>query len=238
MHGPAFSRTERRTRRRSTRTGALENWLARNRVSGHGPQRSTRRSWRLRRPRWRLVHRTRSGLGHNHSRWRRLWLGRRTRRCRPGHGSLRRCGSESCRRLRRCCHGRRSRTMPCGRLSSGFWRRWDHRRHRGRGRLRQWGQRSTRRSRSRSREHNPRRNRRRRAGPRPDRNPCRRRSRCGGGLRFQRLMCSGRTGRSGGRRLLLADDRLQHIARLGDMGKIDLGLDGVGIGAAGPRRPA
>jgi hypothetical protein len=37
---------------------------------------------------------------------------------------------------------------------------------------------------------------------------------------------------------LLADDRLQDIARLGNMRKIDLGLDFVSISPAGPRGSA
>ncbi len=45
-----------------------------------------------------------------------------------------------------------------------------------------------------------------------------------------------RAGRLGGcRRMLLADDGLEHITGLGNMGKIDLGLDFVGFGPAGTR---
>jgi len=130
MHRPTFAWTQRRTRSRScstTWTGTLENRLTRYRTSRNRARSCPRLSgWRSG-PRWRLVHRTRSSVGNDHARrrrvrtrwrnWRRWfccqqsrWLWRRGWRGRHRNWSL------------SLCHGRRRNRRMDGLRS--HWHRW------------------------------------------------------------------------------------------------------------------
>jgi hypothetical protein len=224
MHGPAFSRTHRRTPDRSARAWALENWLTWHRPARGGPGRCAGSGRRLNRPGWRLVYRARPGLRNNHSgRWsctvpRRLrgrrcrWRGRST--CHRSLGRLRTWGNH------RRCNMR-------WRLRCRLRRSWARRRRGHRGWRRRYGCRMRRRGRC----HNFRGRSRRRP----------RRYRSGG-------LCEGRSRRRlglgrrwhGTRRcrrgsLLLAQE-VENITRLGDMREVDLGLDLITFSAAGARR--
>jgi len=207
---------------------ALENGLARHRTSG---RRTRCRSywcaglWRLRR--WRFVNRPGPGLRNDHARRRSHWCGRlRRNRCdRRGRLRWRR---SNCfhwrfglrRRRRRCRPRRRNRRDRSDRwrgLRRGSCRR--RRRSNDRGR----GPRGLRRDESR-------RGRSRRfAGRSRSCGACAGRGRG----RNRRLHFSGgrtrhrRTGRRGWsrRHLLLLGDQFQYIARLRDVGEIDLGPD-------------
>ncbi len=227
MHRPPFTRTKRRPRaRRLWPRRALKNWLSRNRPSRSWPW------WRSRRWQRRLVHRSRTRLGHDHSRrWRnrrrcfrgcrsldlrtvtkrwRLYNWRRTaslynRSRSPRRNSdRRRCGSRTC--SKRCGRG--------GWSYGNFGRNHDHCWRPLRGSYRSW------------------------------RNQSRRRRRgfgCGLGGRCLRLCWSYRSFRFHGwlrnrcldcraRRRMLRDsfllrDGAQHISRAGNMREVDLGLD-------------
>jgi hypothetical protein len=136
MHRTALSRTQRRTRTRSCRTGALKNrlswnWSTRRRTAGGG----TIRNGLSRLNRRGLIHRTWSGLRNDHARPRRLrtsrgcgrrrcrwtlWLDRRRGWRTRGHG-----GSRSI-DLRRRCYG----ASGCGPRRYGRRNRgWSLRRH-------------------------------------------------------------------------------------------------------------
>jgi hypothetical protein len=226
MHGTALTGTQRWTRaRRSTRTGALENWLTWHRPAGYRASLRSGSSGSLRarsRRRRSLVHRTRSSLRHDHATHRLL---RRWRSCGPGRrgtgGRLRRAGRLHWRRHHRRALNRRWRggSRWCGRSYARSGRRcgtdWRTRRRR----------RSWRRSRNcgRGSRRNFRRRRRRR-GPRGRHS--RRRCRFAHDRRMRRGY--GRPRRRSGRgRRGLAVDRLQHVTRLGNVRKVYLGPNAV-----------
>ena len=140
VHGTALAGTQRpgRTSAGHLRTRTLKNWLAGHRTSGrgtHGPGGRAglrrRRNWPGRRS---LIHRTRSGLRHNHSRRGRLrWsrnCGRRGRTRGHGNGRLRRRRCCDRRRWRRDCSRRRRHRARwhCrnGRDRRGLSRGWRH----------------------------------------------------------------------------------------------------------------
>lgn len=224
VHGATLARAQWRSRsRRSSRTRALKNGLAGHRTSGRGTIRD-RLSWFRRR---RFVHRTRPRLGHNHPR-----SGRTRRRRgsgRPGRGNLRRAGRRRTRRRRRrnwfLCHGRRRRSRGrCRRRCRNRCRRRGWRSNRLHWRR---GHNHSRRSRARRR----RRGGRRRLRFRSDRRWWRHRPSFLRGTR-RRSRRSGRSNWPRWRRrsrrcrlLLLPNDRLQHVSRLRDVRKINLGPD-------------
>jgi hypothetical protein len=216
MHGTAFARTQRRTRRsytRCLRTRTLKNWLPRHWPSrsgahsdGHSGLRRRRGHYTRRRS---FIHRARPGLRHNHARRRRLRAGGRSRcnrtgrscrsrwrgryRCRRGrHTSCRRHNHSRRRRRNSRRNHRRRRRNHGGPVSRR--RRWNHggarRRRRDRG-SNYWSRRSS--------------HRRRHRGLCGDRR-------------------HGRTRRRRGNFLLLSDSS-QNISRTGDVGQIDLSLD-------------
>ena len=234
MHGPTLARTQGWTPGWSggAGPGTLEYRLPRHGTSRCRARRAGRSRRRLRWTRRGLVHRTRSGLGHNHARrrlgWRRPcgWLFSHRWRWRR---SRYRCG-----RRRFCwwrglsCRGRRRN------WSSRTGRRGGRRRH---SRRRRWNRK--RRSGGGSRNYQSRwssRGRRRRSGGRGLGSGCGRR-----GLRFYRRRYNRgtrrrRRGRGGW--LLLGPDGIQNIAWLGNMRQVNLGLDLVAFGAHGTCSPA
>jgi hypothetical protein len=238
MHGTALTGTQRRTRLADASGAgrlwarALKNGLARNRASGSRTHSSSRRSASLRDggdwARRSLIHRPRTGLGHDHARGRRLHHRRRRRSRRTGRNHLgwrRRCRSCNHRRgwwrhnLRR--RGRTNRRRNC-------WRRCNRRRCNRKRCNRNRSNRNWRNCRplGRSRNRGPhrrcgrnRRRRRRSDGP-GYRNRCH-------GLGHN---CGRRGRRCGARRrprqsFFPLGDGLQHISRTGDLRQIDLGLD-------------
>ncbi len=234
MHWPAFTRTKGRTWGTNTR-GSLRTRSLKDRLSWDGAAwrwTNTSRSaglcrWRWRDRTWRrLVHRTRSCLGNDHARrrilrrrlcrwrrwtrsarsnWRRGRRGGRDRRCRWWR-RRNHCGRRSWRR------GRTNWRRGCGR-SCWNWRRrcWCSRLLDGR-RDNRWPRGCRRRRSNRCRRCWRHRLRRRRHNCRPRSG----RRRCG----FHR-----RRRRRRSRSFLLLRDRPQHIARTGDVGQINFGLD-------------
>ncbi len=225
MHGPTLARTRRRSRNGRTRPRALKNRLARNRPAW-------RRAWPgscgLNWPGRSRIHGTRARLRHDHAR-------------RGSPGSLR---TGRNRRLRPNCGWRWSlcRWRCCGRLRSrrigGWWRgrrlnRWHNHGTRGlrrscNRRLRNRRPGSLRRRRFRSRWSGwrsccrPGFDGRNYHGPRHWRNRWR-----SGARRRRRRRC---------RRVrlcLLLPKKIQNIARLGDVRKINLGFDFVTVMAGG-----
>jgi hypothetical protein len=239
MHRAALTRSQRRTHARRGRTWALKDRLTRHRPPRCWPCSRPRLCARLRWPclcgrsDGRFVHRTRSRLRHNHARLLRNWLpvrGRRWwfRRCSRSHLCCRRrrwpdCCWRRSRSHRGCdlncrCRGRRWRLNNLGNLL--FWRNgFDQHRRCGRRCQGPCG-----------RGHN---NSRRRRNHRLRRCRCRSfRRRCC--RRGRWLVLNGRMGNRGtggwmGHSVLLLRDGLQDVARLGDVGKVDLGLDFVAI---------
>lgn len=240
MHRAPLARPQGRTRGRCARTRTLKDRLTRHWTSGSGPHRRCS-SCRRRRRRWsrrRLVHRTRPSLRNNHPRtWRLHRRGRGSggnrrsgglRRRSRWHGRLRNRGRRGLSGGRRDCGWRGLRGRNCSRRSgrplNRRWRRWNSK---GRARSRCWNHQAR----------------------------CGRRSRgrlgsrccgcsCHGGHRLGLCRWRNHCGTNGrwngwsrrGRRLLLGADGVQHIARLGDMRQINLGLDFIPIRAAGARR--
>jgi hypothetical protein len=247
MHWPAFARPQRRTiRGRCARSRPLKNRLTRNRTSWsrthcgpHGRARRSCHACRRSRPQGRFVHWTRPGLRNDHSRRRRHWRLRCTRSDRSrAHGRrlwYGRCGPHGrCDRCRRTSY----RTRWCNRSSYRSWRRG---RDGSRG-LRRSGRRRSRKSWSgtRSRNYKFRRSDRRRCGRSG-------RLRRGNGRdwrsgRNRRLGLDVRRGRwwsiHDRRPLLFADDGPESVTGLGNIGKVDLGLDFIAVGACRPGRPA
>lgn len=132
MHGATFAWTQWRTRcahsRRSCRPRTLKNRLTGNRTPRRRPRRLSDRYTRTRRRSF--VHRTRSGLRHDHA---------RRRSCRRSRSGRRHCA----RRCRWCGRGRNGRSGKRG------WRH-DHRGRNGRYRTRRRSHRRNRLSRNRS----------------------------------------------------------------------------------------
>ncbi len=213
VHGTPFARTQRWPRprrcRRRSRPRALENRLPRNWTSGHGTV-CNRASWNDGRSacRWRrrFVNWTRTSLRHDHSRSWRRWPRSRCWRRRPRCSGLSR-GRRGCRTLRHCRsnwrwsgyrgHGRSgSARCRCGRPR--MCRRHDH------SRRRRWSW----------------------SGRRGGRWPYDRRGNRGfSSLWRRRCNRPWWSNRRCSAALLLADDRLQHITRLGDVRQVNLGLD-------------
>jgi len=220
MHRTAFTRTQRwarRTHARHLRARALENWLPGYGAAGrraHSDRHSGLHSRCYHRARRRsLIYGTRSGLGHNHARSRRLWPGQRRR----GDGTRNR-GSLGRRRHR---YRRWSRRRQYGRRRSRN-ARWRYCRRRGRSNGRPFRGRH-------GRNHSgPRRGWRRRNWWRRNR-PCRSCHRrhhywCG----YGRGLCGhrrNRRSRRGRYHFLLLRDGSEHISRPGDVGQVNLGLD-------------
>jgi len=225
MHGSPFSRTHRGTR--PTRSGRpLRTRTLENRLTWHGTSRCrTHGSWRarLRRRcngtrRRSFVNGPRAGLRNDHPRRWRLWR----RRLRGSRRSRRRGRFRSSRRGLRSGRGRhgwrgysrRRRHRACGHRRYG-WTHWCRDRRRGScNRLFDW---------------------RRHDRPHRRRGQGRRRRSCGSSRRLRRRRrCRHwlwrnwryrRTNRRSRSSFLLLCDRLQHIARSGDVRQINLGLD-------------
>jgi hypothetical protein len=229
MHRPTFSRTQRGpcTRSRSTAWArTLENWLTWYRTSGHGTCRRSRLGGWRNGPGRRFVYRTRSGLGDDHARRRRMhnwscwfrchWTWRLWRRDRSGRNRCWRRGLQyRWRRGRRIHRARRNR------------------RHRGCGsRCRRLcnGRRGNRKCRTnrRCRDDNPRRRNRHGRGHRG-------RGRRGNGCWSGRSDWARGKRNSHAHRSLLFTNGIQNIARSRDIREIDLGLNLIAINAAGPR---
>lgn len=241
MHRTALAGPQGRSRSGSCRARTLENRLSRNRAARRRPALCCRlRALLLRR---RLVNRPRTGLRHNHApQWPRR---ARRRRCRLGwlrlHGRRRdlRHGRSRCRlrRRRRRCRARRRQG------NHNFGRRW----RKNRDLLGGCGRRRSLRHRGRCGRNHWRRYHRTRH------RRCRRSNRSGRGLgRDRRSRRRWRTRRRYGRwarrnlrhpycrtrrsrRMCLLVDRLQHVARLGNVREVELRLDSLGGRTARPR---